>query len=89
VGAAANERNENVRRIVSDTGPLLHLSEAQALDLLGQAGEIHVPQAVDVAPGCTASVLTSTGSGSRRWRIMNCLSLPPMWSRKSWNTFRF
>lgn len=48
MGAAAKERNENVRRIVSNTGPLLHLSEAQALDLLGQAGEIHVPQAVDV-----------------------------------------
>ncbi|NPV28478.1 MAG: DUF3368 domain-containing protein [Firmicutes bacterium] len=48
MGATARERNENVRRIVSNTGPLLHLSEAQALDLLGGAGEIHVPQAVDV-----------------------------------------
>jgi len=48
VGAPGKERNENVRRIVSNTGPLLHLGEAQALNLLGQAGEIHVPQAVDV-----------------------------------------
>ena len=47
MGAPAKERNENVRRIVSNTGPLLHLGEAQALNLLGQAGEIHVPQAVD------------------------------------------
>ena len=32
--------------IVSDTGPLLHLSEAQALDLLNLAGEVHVPRGV-------------------------------------------
>lgn len=37
-----------MRRIVSDSGPLLHLSEAQALDLLALIGEIHIPKAVDV-----------------------------------------
>ena len=36
-----------MRRIVSNTGPVLHLSEAQALDLLSPAGEIYIPKAVD------------------------------------------
>jgi hypothetical protein len=30
-----------VKRIVSNTGPLLHLHEAELLSLLGHAGEIH------------------------------------------------
>jgi len=32
--------------IVSDTGPLLHLSEAGALDLLKLAGEVYIPESV-------------------------------------------
>jgi predicted nucleic acid-binding protein len=35
-----------VKRIVADTGPLLHLSEAQALNLLWLAGECHIPARV-------------------------------------------
>ncbi len=35
-----------MRRIVSNTGPLIHLDEAQALELLHLAGEIHVPNQV-------------------------------------------
>jgi len=34
------------RILVCDTGPLLHLSEAGALDLLSQAGEILIPALV-------------------------------------------
>jgi predicted nucleic acid-binding protein len=37
-----------VRRIVSNTGPLLHLNEAQALKLLSLAGEVHIPPGVEV-----------------------------------------
>lgn len=33
--------------IVSDTGPLLHLAEADALDLLKQAGEVYIPETVE------------------------------------------
>ena len=33
-------------RAVSDTGPLLHLTEAQALDTLNLAGEVHTPPQV-------------------------------------------
>ena len=36
-----------MRRIVSNTGPLLHLSEARALDLLNLAGEVHIPASVE------------------------------------------
>ena len=35
-----------MRLVVSDTGPLLHLLEAQALDLLKLTGEVHLPPAV-------------------------------------------
>jgi predicted nucleic acid-binding protein len=46
VGAAAAGYC-GVRRIVSDTGPLLHLHEAACLALLERAGTVTVPQAVD------------------------------------------
>lgn len=36
-----------MRRVVSNTGPLLHLYEAQALALLNTVGEVHIPRAVD------------------------------------------
>lgn len=35
-----------LRRIVTDTGPILHLAEASALDLLPVLGEIRIPGAV-------------------------------------------
>jgi len=35
-----------MKRMVADTGPLLHLREAGALDLLPLIGSIHVPTAV-------------------------------------------
>ena len=35
------------RRIVSDTGPLLHLREAGTLDTLRTAGEVFIPLAVE------------------------------------------
>jgi predicted nucleic acid-binding protein len=37
-----------VRLVVSDTGPLLHLSEAGALYLLSLVGEVHIPKMVEV-----------------------------------------
>lgn len=42
------EEAEQVRLIVSDTGPLLHLWEANALELLHLSGDIYVPQRVRV-----------------------------------------
>jgi len=46
VGAAA-EGAPCLRVVVSDTGPILHLREAGALDVLQFAGEIIIPAAVD------------------------------------------
>ena len=37
-----------MRRIVSNTGPVLHLHEAELLTLLEHAGEIYIPKAVDL-----------------------------------------
>jgi predicted nucleic acid-binding protein len=36
-----------LRIVVCDTGPILHLWEARALDLLGHAGEVIIPPAVE------------------------------------------
>ena len=36
-----------MRRVVSNTGPLLHLSEASNLDLLSRMGEVHIPRGVE------------------------------------------
>jgi len=35
-----------VRRVVSNTGPILRLSEIDALDLLQEVGAVHIPPAV-------------------------------------------
>lgn len=45
-----------MRSVVADTGPLLHLSEAKALDLLESVGELRIPSQVaaemaDLWPG--------------------------------------
>lgn len=40
------QERDGLKRIVSDTGPLLHLHEVDALDLLGTAGEVLIPPAV-------------------------------------------
>jgi predicted nucleic acid-binding protein len=37
----------DARRIVSDTGPLLHLREAGTLDILRAAGQVSIPPAVE------------------------------------------
>jgi hypothetical protein len=34
--------------VVCDTGPILHLAEANASDLLYLSGELHIPPAVDI-----------------------------------------
>jgi predicted nucleic acid-binding protein len=37
-----------MRKVVSNTGPLLHLQEAQLLSLLEQVGQLYIPKAVDL-----------------------------------------
>jgi predicted nucleic acid-binding protein len=38
----------DVRRIASDTGPILHLREAGTLDILRAAGQVIIPPAVEI-----------------------------------------
>lgn len=47
MGAGAKAKKA-VRLVVSNTGPLLHLAEARALQILSYAGEVHIPKAVEV-----------------------------------------
>lgn len=46
MGSSA-KASQVVRRVVSNTGPLLHLSEARVLQILSHVGEIHIPKAVE------------------------------------------
>ena len=41
------KRVGGMRRVVSNTGPMLHLSEARVLNLLTLTGEIHIPTGVE------------------------------------------
>jgi predicted nucleic acid-binding protein len=47
LGAPAEAGRTAVRRVVCDTGPFLHLAEARCLEILRQAGELHIPPAVE------------------------------------------
>jgi predicted nucleic acid-binding protein len=48
LGAATERGHTGVRRIICDTGSLLHLGEAHALELLALAGDVSMPLAVDL-----------------------------------------
>ena len=41
MGAPSEAERATMKRIVCDTGPLLHLREADVRDLLSRAGEVH------------------------------------------------
>ena len=41
------KRDEQIRTIVCDTGPILHLKEAKLLDLLQLAGKVYIPEMVN------------------------------------------
>ena len=71
MGSAATPRH-TVRRIVSNTGPLLHLSETQALQILSHAGEIHIPKAVEIE----MKLLDS------KWRTPSWITVDPLEARR-------
>jgi predicted nucleic acid-binding protein len=50
-----------VRCVVADTGPLLHLQEAEVLEMLRLIGEVYIPPAVNAE----MSALDSTWPGQR------------------------
>lgn len=47
MGAPTEQREEGMK-IVSNTGPLIHLGESRALHLLQLAGELHIPPIVEI-----------------------------------------
>ncbi len=48
MGTHAKEtKTRRLKIVVCDTGPILHLHEAQALEVLSYAGEVIVPRAVE------------------------------------------
>ena len=63
MGAGAEEEPA-VRLVVCDTGPLLHLMEIDALQLLNGAGDVLIPDAVD---GEVASLVSNWAALRPKW----------------------
>ena len=61
-----------MKRLVADTGPLLHLHEAGALHLLPLVGAVHVPEAVFSEARTFAASLP--GGGVPSWLTLHALS---------------
>ena len=57
-----------MRRIVSDSGPLLHLSEARALQVLELTGDVYVPRQVVGEVACLVA----------DWRTPTWMSVEPL-----------
>ncbi len=65
--------------IVSDTGPMLHLSEADSLELVHLAGAVHIPAAVGTELGRYAPVWHSP-----EWLVMDELIEPYAIEANAW-----
>jgi predicted nucleic acid-binding protein len=68
-----------VRRIVSNTGPLLHLNEAQALALLRIAGEVRIPTGVEAEVA-----YHTTGWKTPTWLAVEVLTGPRAAEAAAW-----
>jgi predicted nucleic acid-binding protein len=67
------EGGKEVRKVVADTGPILHLHEAEALQLLALVGELFVPEAVQAELN---SLLPGWGHIKPDWIKVHPLSSP-------------
>lgn len=70
-----------MRRIVADTGPVLHLVEVEALDLLQLAGEVCIPPAVDAE---LAQHLPDWPIQRPDWLIVASVEAPHREQAESW-----
>ena len=78
MGAPAEAGGQALRRVVvCDTGPLLHLAEANHFDLLQHAGELHIPLAVDAE-------LTDQQAHRAPWIHVSLLSPPHSAAAQAW-----
>ena len=82
MGVAAEESAGGVKRIVSNTGPLLHLEEAQALELLRHTGEVRIPKAVDLE---MAHYERKWGIRRPAWIVVEPLAQPYDVSAAQWH----
>lgn len=57
-----------LRTVVSNTGPLLHLIEAQSLELLKLVGQVHIPKAV----------VREVSRHQPTWSIPNWIKISPL-----------
>ena len=67
--------------IVSDTGPLVHLSEAESLDLLRLAGQVHIPSSVAIE---AERYLTAWRIGQPAWITITELLEPNLNEAQEW-----
>jgi predicted nucleic acid-binding protein len=70
-----------MRLVVSNTGPLLHLSQAQSLALLGLLGEIHIPPAVTTE---AARHLADWATAAPAWINVTSLQAAPASQAVDW-----
>jgi predicted nucleic acid-binding protein len=70
-----------VRRVVADTGPLLHLSEASAVDLLANTGEVLIPFGVDAELAIHLQGWTTSRPG---WITVTPLDAPHQLEATAW-----
>ena len=63
-----------MRCVVSDTGPLLHLSEADALSLARLVGDLHVPSQVNAELAYLLS-----GWEAPTWLTIDMLAASSLW----------
>jgi predicted nucleic acid-binding protein len=70
-----------MRLAASDTGPVLHLSEAQALDLLGLAAEVHIPPTVDVE---LTQHVPDWSARRPDWLVLDALVSPHLEDAAAW-----
>jgi len=74
-----------LRTIVSNTGPLLHLSEAQSLDLLHIAGQILIPPSVAVE---AKQYLPVWQTDQPAWIVIKGLVEPYLREARAWQESR-
>lgn len=70
-----------MRVVVCDTGPLLHLHQANLLSVLKQAGEVHVPSAVDEE---LVAHFPTWRSMASKWTKVHALSIGAKHEAEAW-----
>jgi len=76
----------NSRIVVCDSGPVLHLREAGALEMLATAGEIRIPPAVNEE---LSALIHDWNSSRPRWLTIEGLNAEAGLQAAQWQTADF